>query len=393
MVAGGQPSEARRDPRCPTSLRVRLRTRLGELEASTRTVSRHGFDLRLPSAPAIGERAALSVRLPDNAIVEGHAECRSRGTRGLCGFALDLDDDNEARWAGFIEQEEATGSLWRMVGRWARGRGDEKEAVRSVLVNGALGPLFKLLPRKAGRGPDKDVALRFFMTGENGEAYRICFERHPSTRGTECDLVRELPGFFALAEQDVGRVLDQPLLLRLSESQPLVAVRVCELVRGGYAWVQGGDGMPTGLVGLATGELLLIELEGERVFPSFTDADLERVACDTFRFDMPRPVFRRTVAATADAPTIIRRAHAPDGVEAVAGAQAVTDRVQMRRYGDRSIKLYPEIWARAVDDAEHEIMGPTMRDGDNVLMLALVGHDSPRVLRLERANRVSLLGR
>jgi hypothetical protein len=383
--------EARRDPRCPTALRVRLRVAGGELEASTRTVSRHGFDLRVPGAPEIGSHTPVVLRLPDDLVIEGHAVCRSKGVRDLCGFSLDLDAENEARWDAFMDQEEATGSLWRMVGRWATSRGDEKEAVRSVLKKGPLGPLFKLLPSDEREDPERDVSLRFFMTGENGEAYRICFERHASTAGIKSDLVKELPGFRELAERDVARVLDQPMLLRVSESQPVVSARVCELVRGGYAYVQGGEGLPTGLVGLATGELVLIEVDGERVFPTFTDDDLERVACDTFRFDMPRPVFRRTVAATPDAETVMKPAKL-EGTDAVLAAQSSSETVQTRTYGERSIKLFPEVWARAVDDAGREVMGPTMRDGDRTLLLALVGPESPRVVRLEVARQVSLLG-
>jgi len=182
--------ELRRDPRCPTALRVRMEIEGGHLEASTRTVARHGFDLRAPGAPAIGAETPVTVRLPDGGVVTGLAVCRSKGVRELCGFSLDLDEDNEARWVAFMDQEEATGSLWRMVGRWATSRGDEKEAVRSVLKKGPLGPLFKLLPSDEREDPERDVSLRFFMTGENGEAFRICFERCASTEGLDSELCR-----------------------------------------------------------------------------------------------------------------------------------------------------------------------------------------------------------
>jgi hypothetical protein len=385
--------ETRRHPRYPVGLRLRLHAPAGEVEARTRTISREGLDVRLPDAPGLGERRDFTLDLPDGSELQGEMECRSRGPEGLCGFVLHLDTGTHAHWDAFMDQEESTGSLWRLVGRYATARGDERETVRGVLERGRLGPLFRRVPWLSKAAPDEaEGVLRFHMTGENGEAYRICFERHAWTPADACDLVETHAGFADLARSAVLRVLDKSVVLRLAPDLPAQQVRICQLKRGGFGYVQGGEGMPTGLVSLAVGELMLIEVDGERVFPEFSDDELERIACDTFRADLSGPVFK--APGIADADTVIRdRAEASEGVAAVVGAVEAAEVVQTRAYGERRIQLFPEVWVRVQDADGHEVMGPTMQDGDRPLALALVGHGSPRVVRLEDAKRVVLMSR
>lgn len=388
--------EDRRHPRLPVALRVRIDGGSGELTAMTRTVSRDGFDLRLPKAPSLGERLVVTLALPSGDRVRTRAECRSRGAGGLSGFVLELSAGQRATWDAFLDEEESTGSLWRLVARWARGRGDEKSGVRTVT---AKGPFGGLLERRAGKRlaeAGDDVVLRFHMVGENGEAYRLCFEKHASSPAKECDLARTLEGFSDLAEHAITRVLDEVVHVRLFEDSEPLAVRVCELRRGGYAWVQGesegtsGARAPVGLVSLGAGELLLIEVAGEPVFPFLDDNALERIACDTFRHDLQKPMFTPSGKQRA-APGI--PAKDADGVGGVLLAQASAQLVQRRSYDEREIDLFPDVWARAVDDSGHEVLGPTMRDGERTLLLALVGSGAPRMVPLESATDVSLLSR
>jgi hypothetical protein len=71
-------------------------------------------------------------------------------------------------------------------------------------------------------------------------------------------------------------------------------------------------------------------------------------------------------------------------------AQAAADDVQMRKYGDREIWFHPSVWARVKND-EGELMGPTLQDGDNICVLALLGPGAPRVVKLTSQSRVSVL--
>lgn len=410
--------EARRYPRHPVAIRARLRQDSGELEAKTRTVSRGGISLRLPKPLEVGAKGECFLYLPAGEVVRAHAECKNVQGDDLCGFALTFNDEGEReKWDAFIAEEESTGSLWRMISRYATGAGDEQEAVRSVRAKGRLSALIqKLSFLGEPKAADKDVVLKLHTVGENGEAYRICFEKHKSRPGEDTDLVRRYKGFLELARGAITRVLDGAVMVRFDESQPLVPVRVCELSRGGFAYVHGGEGMPASLVSLCVGELILVEMDGKRVFPHFTEEDLERIACDTFRTDLPKPVFsspaepssagpgfRSRMAfdelpRTGEAPgfdddsNVTRIAHV-EGVELIRRAQAEAERVETRRYGEREIRLFPDVWARANDADGREVMGPTMQDGDRTLILALIGAGAPRVVKLRPDESVSLLGK
>src|SRR5581483_6741295 len=210
-------------------------------------------------------------------------------------------------WESFIDEEESTGSLWRMIGRIAAAPDDA------------------FAPRGLKERVDADD-LRFHTAGENGEAYRVAFEKHPSDDALTCDLSSSLPGFAPLAARLVKRVLRAPMTLRLDAGK-LVTARVAELLRGGYAYVQGDAETPTGLVALGAGELVLVSKNGKFVFPYFSDADLERIACDTFRRDLGRPVF--TPARGVARPAPVQLPPMPsmppkfrEGIDAVRFAQA-----------------------------------------------------------------------
>lgn len=392
----------RRFPRHPVALRVRLKDAAGEIEATTRTISREGMSVRLPRPFEPGVFLDAYLHLPEGkTVIAARAQCKNTQGEDLCGFELTFDDDeHRQRWQSFIEQEETTGSLWRMIGRYATASGTEKEEVRSVLERGRLGVLFKKLSLSDKHEGDRDVVLKLHTVGENGEAYRICFEKHPSRPGLDSDLCRRYRGFTELAKGAVGRVLEGAVMVRFHESQPVMPVRVCELSRGGFAYVAGGEHMPASLVSLCVGELIVVEMDGKGVFPHFDEDDLERIACDTFRSDIPKPVFRprapevrpeRRAPGFEHSDVATRETHV-EGVEVIRRAQAAAERVETRVYGDRKIRLFPEVWARATDQEGHELMGPTMQDGDRTLLLALVGPGAPRVIRLRPDESVTLLG-
>jgi hypothetical protein len=367
----------RQHPRFRVGLRAHLALPAGTVTTTTMSVSRSGMSVKLAPLPPIETALAVTLELPNGTSVDGVARCKSHMSGSQCGFALEFAGDARTDWEQFVDEEESTGSLWRMIGRIARAPDDA------------------LAPRGMFERVDADD-LRFHTAGENGEAYRVAFEKHSWDSVDDCDLSASLPGFRELATRLVKRVLRAPMTLRLDDGK-LITARIAELQRGGYAYVQGDT--PTSLGSLGIGELVLVSKNGKSVFPHFTDADLERVACDTFRRDLGRPVFRHTPTRGVARPAPVQLPPMPtmpprfrEGLDAVRFAQAADDGVQVRRYGDRDVFFHPSIWARVNEDAG-ELMGPTLHDGQRVCVLALVGPGAPRVVRLEEDSRVSLLKR
>ena len=359
------------------SLRAHLALPGGLISVSTVGVSRGGMSVLLtPPLPGVGADSAVTLELPSGTSIDGRATVRNHLPGGICGMSLELKGDAALCWEAFVDEEEQTGGLWRMIGRIARAPDD------ALAPRGVVGRVLQ-------------DELRFHTVGENGEAYRIAFERHPADVPEACDLVARLPGFLDFAHQQVARVLREPMELSFDEGQSAQRARVAELVRGGYALVQEGDG--AGLVSLCVGELVLVSRNQQPVFPYLKDDDLERVACDTFRRDLSRPVFARPRGlrpAPVSLPPLPARPATPakfqEGIDAVRFAQAANDDVQMRIYGQRQIWFHPSVWAR-ISDAGSELMGPTLQDGDRVCVLALVGPGAPRVVKLDDDTKVKLL--
>lgn len=369
--------ENRQHPRFRVALRAHLALPGGVVHAQTQGVSRGGISVRLaPPLPPIGADLAVTLELPSGTSIDAIATCKNHLLGGVCGMRLALKGDAAALWESFVDEEERTGSLWRMIGRMARAPDD------------ALAP----------RGMHARVAhdeLRFHTVGENGEAYRVAFERHAADGPEASDLATHQPGFLDVARQQVTRVLREPVQLSFDDGQSVVRARVVELTRGGYAYV--AEGAEPGLVALCVGELLLVTKNGHTVYPHFSADDLERVACDTFRRDLRREVFAKPHGlrpAPVTLPPLPRRSPPPakfrEGLDAVRFAQAAADDVQVRVYGERRIWFHPSVWAR-VHDGTSELMGPTLQDGDRVCVLALVGPGAPRVVRLDDDSKVKLL--
>jgi len=377
--------ENRRHDRFPVEMRVKARLPEGDVEAYTSTVSRGGFGLRLGSSVEIGQAISFIVYLPTNRALLGRGVCRNV-VGSAVGFEAEFDANNRPHWDAFIDQEESTGSLWRMIGRYTSG-GSEDGSARDLVIEGESATELGGVAPVEGGGPLK---LRFHTVGENGEAYRVAFEKHSSIAAIDSDLVGKYPGFKELAERAVGRMLERPVIIRQGTHAAPQEVRVVELTRGGYGFLQGGEGRPVALVSLGLGETILIEVNGEPVFPHFEEFDLERIACDTFRQDSTAPMF-----GPAPSPALAADAAPPptEGQEAIRLAQDRATQVETRRYGEREIDLYPQVWAKAKDKNGNEVMGPSMRDGDRLLLLVLVGSGAPRVLRITESTPCSLMQR
>jgi hypothetical protein len=126
-------------------------------------VSRAGLSVRLSPPPPIDTVLPIAVELPDGQLVEGEARCRGALPGDLVGVSLAFDGPTQARWDAFVDEEETTGSLWRMIGRIADAP-DDALAPRGVTV--------------AATG--SAAARRFHTAGENGLAWRLAFHKHPA---------------------------------------------------------------------------------------------------------------------------------------------------------------------------------------------------------------------
>jgi hypothetical protein len=382
-------SELRRHPRFRVTLPVEVGLPTGAQQTATIGVSREGLSVRLDPRPAIDDVATLSITLPDGRAVSALGRCRGHMPDGVCGMQLQFDSAARTAWQAFIDEEESTGALWRMIGRIAAAP-DDVLAPRGITQRTA--------------GTDGAAALRFHTVGENGLAYRLAFQKHPSDPPDTSDLCAALPGFREPARRVVRRALRQDVTLRFDEGKGprIVRARVVELIRGGFALVQGGDDQPLAFVALGCGELLLVERDSASVFPHLSPLELEQIACDAFRNEQLRPMFPSAPASLA--PSTSRQAPVPAaptrpqdarrfvrGYDAVRFAQAATEGAQLRRYGDRDIYFHPAVWAKVRLDDGTELTGPTLQDGARICVLALVGAGAPRVVRLTPASDVGLL--
>ena len=69
--------------------------------------------------PVLEEDVAVTLELPNGTSIDGRARCKSQLPGCLCGMALTFAGDAQALWHSFVDEEESTGSLWRMISRIA----------------------------------------------------------------------------------------------------------------------------------------------------------------------------------------------------------------------------------------------------------------------------------
>jgi hypothetical protein len=400
------PAAVRRFPRYPVNLRLRLQFPTGELETTTDEISLAGFSAPCPDLPEVGTSFSFVVHLPDGAMVTGSACAMRIPASGSAGFSCEFPPAQQPVWEAFIEQERANGGLWRMIGRYATSEGEDQEAARFVLEKGPLGILFKRIGGQ--KAPEAEPAaqtpavVRLHMVGENGEAYRICFEKHPSELPEASAFASSAPKVLEVARRAVSRVLTQDVFIKRAPNAPVEAVRLVEMVRGGYGYLSQPAGGKLVLMGLHGSELIAIEIDGKRVFPFFEPDELDRIACDTFRRAPDEPV-----ATPASSPAVLREERFSDRYEhkrvnsqeragctpaQLIEAMSASQRVQTRVYGDRTLRLFPDLW---LEVARASWPGPSrgfaMEDGKALCVFLLVGRDAPRVVRLESGDVVSII--
>jgi hypothetical protein len=392
----------RRFARYPVNLRLRLQLPSGELETMTEDVSLAGFSAPCLDLPEVGTTFGFVVHLPDGRMVSGRASAMRVSPDGLAGFSCEFNPADFPTWEAFVKQERDSGGLWRMLARYARSDGDDAEAARSVLERGRFGFLFKKLGgEKKDEAVEAPSVVRLHMVGENGEAYRVAFEKHPSEPPEVSAFANAAPGVLAFAKRTVSRILTQDVFLKRSPHAKIEPVRLVEMRRGGYGYLVEHPGGRPGLMGLHGSELIAVEVDGKPVFPFFDAADLERIACDTFRRELEAPspeapgafareerfspAYAHKVVNTRDATRITQ--------EALRRMLRSSQRVQTRTYGQRTLKLFPDLWLEVERPAAWPgaVRGFAMEDGPAMCVIALEGKGAPRVVRLEAGDLLSLI--
>lgn len=392
----------RRFARYPVNLRLRLQLPSGELETTTEDISLAGFSAPCPDLPEVGTTFGFVVYLPDGRLVSGTASAMHVSPDRLAGFSCEFAPAELPTWESFVKQEQDSGGVWRMIARYARSDGDDAEAARSVLEKGRFGFLFKKLGGEKKDEAEAPSAVRLHMVGENGEAYRVAFEKHPSEAPEVSAFANAAPNVLAFAKRAVSRILTQDVYLKRSPHAKVEPVRLVEMTKGGFGFLVEHPGGKPGLMGLHGSELIAVEADGKPVFPFFDAADLERIACDTFRRapEEPQPA---EVHGTPAKEERFSPAYAHKEVD-TKGASRTTEeelrriltanqRVQTRTYGQRTLKLFPDLWLEVERPVAWPgaVRGFAMEDGLALCLFVLEGKGAPRVVRLEAGDLLSLI--
>lgn len=393
----------RRFARYPVNLRLRLQLPSGELETTTEDISLAGFSAPCPDLPEVGTTFGFVVYLPDGRLVSGTASAMHVSPDRLAGFSCEFSPSELPTWEGFVKQEQDSGGVWRMIARYARSDGDDAEAARSVLEKGRFGFLFKKLGgEKKDEAAEAPSSVRLHMVGENGEAYRIAFEKHPSEAPEVSAFANAAPNVLAFAKRAVSRILTQDVFLKRSPHAKVEPVRLVEMAKGGFGFLVEHPGGKPGLMGLHGSELIAVEADGKPLFPFFDAADLERIACDTFRREPEEPQPAEAPGATAKeerfSPAYAHKVVDTKGAKRTTQEElrrilTSTQRVQTRTYGQRTLKLFPDLWLEVERPVAWPgaVRGFAMEDGLALCLFVLEGKGAPRVVRLEAGDILSLI--
>lgn len=380
----------RRHARFPINLRLRLQLPSGELETTTEDISLAGFSARCPQLPEEGTSFGFAVHLPDGATVLGTASAMRVSADGLSGFSCEFSKELAPAWEAFVKQEQGSGGLWRMLSRYVASGSDDTRAIEE---KGRFEALFKR---------EQASAVRLHMVGENGEAYRVAFEKQPS-ESPEATFAGVSPVVLELVRRAASRILSEELFVRRTPNSPIEPVRVVELKRGGFAYVAHHPNGKPSLMGLQGSEMMVVDVDGESIYPHFTEDELERIAADTFRREVEPAGTSGTpntaVAAIQDGfskkyqHTVVDNRPAPATFEDLRAAMMASQRVQSRTYGTRTLKLFPDVWvyAEQISSPQTPVRGFMVEDGEALCVFVLSGVNAPRVSRLELADFVSII--
>jgi hypothetical protein len=393
---------SRRFPRYPVNLRLRLQFPTGELETTTDEISLAGFSAPCPDLPEVGTSFGFVVHLPDGTMVTGTACAMRLATESVsAGFSCEFSPAQQRLWEAFVQQEKGSGGVWRMIGRYATSAGEDQEAARSVLEKGPLGILFRRIGGGEKPAPEGTGVMRLHMVGENGEAYRIAFEKHPSEPPEASAFSNAAPKVLEFAKKVVTRVLTQEVVLKRAPHAAAESLRLVEMAKGGFGYVAQQPGGKLGLMGLHGSELIAIEVDGKRIFPFFEPDELDRIACDTFRVEeqaqqvpvvAPLVLGEERFSAKYEHKKLDSTNRVGCTPRQLSEAMDASQRVQTRTYGSRTLRLFPDLWLEVQRASwPTPARGFAMEDGKALCIFVLVGADAPRIVRLESGDVVVII--
>ena len=149
-------------------------------------------------------------------------------------------------------------------------------------------------------------------------------------------------------------------------------------------------------MGLNGSELMVVEADGKSVFPFFTADELEIIAHDSFRREddaapgAPTAPRVREERAAAYAHKVVDT-HAPSTQVELLDAMAASGRAQTRTYGNRVLKLFPDVWLELRRPGAAPARGFAMEDGPSLCVFITDGPGAPRVARLEPTDVISII--
>lgn len=368
----------RRFQRYPVNLRLTLDFPTGQIETTTDEISQAGFSAPCPELPEVGTNFDFTVHLPDGSRVKGRACAMHVGGEASAGFSCEFPPDQLVLWNRFLEQEHGAGGLWRMIGRYASSASDDSAASRAVVEDGS------------------GAVVRLHMVGENCEAFRVAFERAP-TIDIETAFAGAPPRTLEVARKAVSRALAEDVLLKRAPGSNVMSVRIVEMARGGYGFIQRLPGGKMNVMGLHGSELIGIEADGKPLFPRFTPDELQRIASDTFRraeqdrgpgatptpVPVPPAVREERFSAQYAHKEVSAQQRTQHTPRSLSEAMDASERVQVRVYAERVIKLYPDVWIEVQRVGwPAAATGFAVQDGQALCLFMLHGPDAPRVVRL-----------
>lgn len=232
------------------------------LVSLTREISKTGLFFFADPAPDIGEGLRITLH-PD-----GHASlsvnCVVRYILPGVGAGVEIGgqpDPEVDRFRGFVEDQARSAKAWQLISGFVRSAIDGRET-------------------GAAEYEQKEV----IDVGENGEAYRVFFERYPPIAPDRTSLA-EHPEALLQAQNQVLGVSSETVGIKLNARDRLRRVLLGQLRGGGYVAVVPPPTPSERFVFYTlSGREQIVIKEGDRaVYPFFTSADLARIKGDAVR--------------------------------------------------------------------------------------------------------------
>jgi PilZ domain-containing protein len=249
---------ARRDPRYAAEIEVHVAFDGRSLITLTREISRSGLFFFAEPAPEIGTALALTLHPEGRAAmpIRTHVRYVLPGVGAGVEVAAGPDAD---KFRAFVDDQSSSQKAWQVIGGFVRSAIDSAELLTVEFEQ------------------KETIAV-----GENCEAYRILFERHPAVR-PDLTSLRAWPAALEHAKAHLAGVSKERVGLKLNSKDRLRTMHIGVLRNsGGFAAILPPQRSKDrfSFYSLSGREQIMVK-EGTRdVFPFFTAIDLRRIRAD-----------------------------------------------------------------------------------------------------------------